>query len=206
MAHSVIPKEELEVFKALPEMKVVFDVGARTDTDYFEIHPEAEYHLFEPNPDFFIDLRIKVGDRKNVYLNNYGLGEVEGVFGYQNDIQAFTGGEAYGGIGNQILPIKTLDWYVKENKIEQIDFLKIDAEGYEYRVLLGGKSIIPKCKYIQYEHWNNKQEFHDLLESNFDMEYIGFRNVLCMNKELVDEKTRQNLKDFFKERKFSELA
>ena len=103
---------------------------------------------------------------------------VEGEFGYSDGTQAFEGGEAGGG-KDRILPVKTLDWYIKENNIIRIDFLKIDTEGYDYKVLLGGKEAIKLARYIQYEHWNNLQQFHDLLNEDFWMKYIGGRNVLC---------------------------
>ena len=48
--HTRIPTDELEFARTLKDVNVVFDVGARTDTDYFDIFPNAEFHLFEPNP------------------------------------------------------------------------------------------------------------------------------------------------------------
>ena len=59
MEHTLIPTEELEVFKALKNIKVVFDVGARVDIDYLNIFPKATHHLFEPNPEFFKELKEK---------------------------------------------------------------------------------------------------------------------------------------------------
>ena len=32
----------------------------------------------------------------------------------------------------------TLDEYVAENNIDKVDFIKLDVDGYEYRVILGG--------------------------------------------------------------------
>lgn len=177
-----IPKEEIEVFKSLKDIKVIFDVGARTDIDYIEIYPDVICHLFEPNPIFFKELKLRVGNKKNVYLNNFGLGDVEEKLNYYDFTQAFEKSESPL-IGNtQFLEIKTLDMYIKENNIKRIDFLKIDTEGYDYKVLLGGKEAIKLAKYIQYEHWDNLQQFHDLLGSDFDMKYIGYRNVLCTRK------------------------
>ena len=121
-----------------------------------------------------------MGDRKNVFLNNYGLGDIEGEFGYNNGNQAFNNGEASKQNDDQVLPIKTLDWYVKENNIKQIDFLKIDTEGYDFKVLLGGKEAIKLCRYIQFEHWSDKWEFYTLLNADFWMRDIGGRNILCL--------------------------
>ena len=81
-----------------------------------------------------------------------------------------------------IFPITTLDWYIDKYNIKRIDFLKIDAEGYDFKVLKGGQKAIDLARYIQYEHWDNKEQFHQLLGKDFDMEYIGGRNVLCKRK------------------------
>lgn len=179
MEHTKIPTEELEIFKSLKNIKVVFDVGARADVDYLELKPNIELHAFEPNPDFFEELKTKIGDRKNVYLNNYGLGDVEGEFEYNNSSQAFNNGECPPGSPDRKLPVKTLDWYVKEHKIKRIDFLKIDTEGYDYKVLLGGKEALKITRYIQFEHWDNVQAFHNLIGKDFWFKNIGYRNVLC---------------------------
>lgn len=176
--HTKIPQDELERFKNLPDIKVVFDVGARADTEYLDINPDIELHAFEPNPDFFKQLKEKVGDRK-AHLNNFALGDVSGVAVYNEARQGFTGGEEGTIITGELLPIRTLDGYMAEHGIEHIDFLKIDTEGYDFRVLLGGLKTIPKCRYIQYEHWNDQRRFHILLGQQFKMEYIGGRNVLC---------------------------
>lgn len=180
--HSKIPEEELNVFKSLKDIQVVFDVGARADVDYLDIFPDATFHLFEPNPIFFDELASKVGDRENVILNKYGLGDSFGYFSYFHPLQAFSGGEAFNGEGDEVLPIRTLDWYVEEYNIDRIDFLKIDTEGYDFKVLRGGKKAIDIARYIQYEHWDELEQFHKLLGKDFNMKYIGFRNVLCKKK------------------------
>ena len=178
--HTPLPPEELDILKKLAApFKVIIDVGARDDIDYFDIFPEAEFHLFEVNPEWFKQLEEKVGNRKNVYLNNYGLGDVEGTFSYNHSSQSLDGGEAWSGETDLKLPVKTLDWYIKEKGITQIDFLKIDTEGYDYKVLRGGEEALKMTRYLQYEHWNDLEQFHDLLEKDFNMEYVGFRNVLC---------------------------
>lgn len=176
---TLIPKEELVIFQKLSNIKIVFDVGTRIDIDYLNIKPKAEFHLFEPNPKFFEELKIRIGDRKNVYLNNYGLGDVDGMFGYNDNNQAFNGGQIAESTPHRILPIKTLDWYIKKYNIKRIDFLKIDTEGYDYKVLLGGMETIKLCRYIQFEYWNDRWKFYELLNNNFWMKDIGGRNVFC---------------------------
>lgn len=174
---------ELNVFKSLKNVKVVFDVGAREDIEYLKLKPKAEYHLFEPNPEFFDKLKAKVGDRKNVHLNNFGLGDEEVIIPYSVNQQAFEGGECnLEGGTSFILPIKTLNSYIEDNNITRIDFLKIDTEGYDFKVLQGGSKAVEMARYIQYEYWDKPQQFH-ILEDRFDMEYIGYRNVICRRRK-----------------------
>lgn len=176
--HTKIPQDELEVFKSLPDIKVVVDVGARADVEYLDLRPDIELHAFEPNPEFFAQLKEKIGDRQ-AHLNNFGLGDVKGELPYSDGRQGFVGGEEPTITQGRLLPVQTLDDYVYEKGIQQIDFLKIDTEGYDFKVLLGALNTIPKCRYIQYEHWNDLRRFHILLGQQFKMEYIGNRNVLC---------------------------
>lgn len=176
---ATLSKEELDEFAKLERVKVVFDVGTRTSIDYLEIRPNAEYHLFEPNPVYFEELKHLVGNRSNVYLNNYGLGDKEEELEYSKHLESFAGSEALPNReAGPLYPIKTLDWYVKEYLIYRIDFLKIDTEGMDYKVLLGGKEALKITKNVQYEYWDNKEQFADLL-GGFTCKDIGQRNILC---------------------------
>ena len=188
--HSEVSRSELDVFAELDDVQVVFDVGARMQmdsstvpsiVDYIKIHPNATYHLFEPNKVYADALREVTKDMKNVLINQYGLGRVRGIIPYSETKQAFSGGEI-GPLGGTPLPVKTLDWYVKKHNIERIDFLKIDTEGFDYNVLLGGKNSLKLCRYIQYEEWVNKEQFYKLLGKDFHMKEMGFRNVICVRK------------------------
>lgn len=206
MGHTLIPPEELDVFTKLEDIQVVVDVGARADTDYMRLKPHIELHAFEPHPEFFLELKEAMGERENVYLNDYGLGDEEGDFPYNDGVQGFVGGEAPVSEGARMLTVKTLDWYIQEKGITRIDFLKIDVEGYDFKVLLGGKKALKMTKYLQYEHWDDKEQFHKLLEKDFDMEYVGYRNVLCMSKKLVPKKTRSALSGYLKVMGYRHLA
>lgn len=208
MSYSPIPKEELDLFKQLKDLKVIFDVGARDDADYLEIWPDSEHHLFEPNPGFFEELLKKTRDRDNVFVNNFGLGDKNEERGYMDGQQTFVGSEALPQEGNardRLLPIKKLDDYCKEKGIKEIDFLKIDTEGFDYKVLVGGEETLKNTRFIQYEHWDDKDEFHLLLGDDFEMEYIGYRNVFCMSKTLVPQKEKERLIQYITQNKMAEL-
>ena len=48
--------------------------------------------------------------------------------------------------------------YINENKIERIDFVKIDTEGYEYEILKGLNNKFGIVNFIMFEH-----HYHDML-------------------------------------------
>lgn len=211
MKYSRIPKEELELFKQLRDLKVIFDVGARTDIYYLEIWPEAEHHLFEPNPEFFDELYEKVKGKSNVHANKYGLGDKNQVLGYINGLQSFIDSEAINSpyaVGNLLLPMKTLDTYLLETGVKQIDFLKMDTEGYELKILLGTTNWFHIIKFIQYEHWGkyNNLMIKGLLSEDFDTFNVGYRNTFCINKKLVNEEERARLMAYIADNRLGELS
>lgn len=184
----LLTKQEIEEFKQLTDVQVVFDVGARESIEYLELRPEASFHLFEPVVSVFHNLMNKVKALEpflgTVYLNNYALGDVIKSSSFNFYLQAFMDGVARPGWGGDAdLPIKTLDWYIESNNITRIDFLKIDTEGYDLKVLQGGKKAIELARYIQFEEWDNLEDFKSVLgENQWSIKDIGCRNFFCTRK------------------------
>ena len=61
-----------------------------------------------------------------------------------------------------------------ENQIEKIDLLKIDTEGFEYKVLLGLENKLKKTKLIHFEH-----HFDDMIIKKYKFKDIN--NLLLKN-------------------------
>jgi FkbM family methyltransferase len=169
MEMSTIPKKELDLFDSLEDIDVVFDVGARTDLDMFRIKPKAEYHLFEPNPDFYNVLsellknKNKDGLYDKVKVNPYGLGDKNEMLTYYTKTQSCIN-KAAGDNDHVHVKLARLDDYVDVNKIQKIDYLKIDTEGFDYKVMEGGiKTIKNKVRHIQFEYWSGVRRFLKLL-------------------------------------------
>lgn len=75
----------------------------------------------------------------------------------------------------------TLHDYLSKNGIKSINFLKIDTEGYEYKVLLGLKKYISRVHLIMFEH-------------HYDNMIIKNYNFSDINSLLVKNKFKQILK------------
>ena len=74
-----------------------------------------------------------------------------------------------------------LNDYLTEKKINKVDFLKIDTEGYEYETILGLKEKLKNVKLILFEHHYD----------NMILKKYKFRDI---NKILVDSNFLQILK------------
>ena len=210
MEHTRIPEAEIELFKQLSSLKVIFDVGARTDIDYLEIWPESEHHLFEPHPKFFEVLKEKVGNKPNVFLNNFGLGDRNEERGYHDNLQSFVGSWILsdGDARDRLLPLRNTASYINEHEINQIDFFKIDTEGFELKVLLGLIHHFGIIRFLQYEHSgkHNNDCIKGLLHDNFEIYDVGYRNSFCISKSLVHEGERDRLAKYIRDNNLSQLA
>ena len=71
--------------------------------------------------------------------------------------------------------VKRLDEFLNENKINEVDLLKIDTEGFEYKVLQSLGSDISKIKTIHFEH-----HFDDMIIKNYKLSDI--HNLLIKNE------------------------
>ena len=153
--------------KALEEVNepVIFDIGANIGTysswiARWSAAKNGKVYSFEPQRQVFQMLcaNMSINNIFNVYAFEKGLGlkkqkiqidEVDynltGSFGSfslnkQNPPEYKTTNK------KQTISIDTLDNFVKENKINKIDFIKIDAEGMDIDVINGGINTIKKFK------------------------------------------------------------
>ncbi|MEP5568782.1 MAG: FkbM family methyltransferase [Halioglobus sp.] len=121
----------------------VFDVGANKgqSTQLFQkIFPLAHVHSFEPVPQTFDILKSNVSLNSKLHLNNAGLGRSSGVVKFTSNLDTGNhrlGNEQDNSANSVEVLIKTGDVYCEENSVVNIDYLKIDTEGYDLDVLAG---------------------------------------------------------------------
>jgi len=170
-----IPPAELQIFELLKdEFKVIFDVGCRTDVSYYDLHPSGEYHLFEPNSSFVAELKRKIAllPPNKISVNNFGLSDTnQDNCVYYERSQSFLINPTIGGdvdTGKKF-SIRKLDDYVDQHGIKKIDFLKIDTEGFDYKVFQGGRKSLKKVRFLQFEYWDGVEKFYQLLGLRYDL-------------------------------------
>lgn len=157
--HQGLPKSEKALIKRClkdsPHDKVVaVDVGANIGlfTLTFAGLGYSEIHAFEPINETFTRLQ------KNIASNTFagkivpiclGLGEKEGFVEFEvsssspatNSISR-ADGQSLNNFEKRCISIASLDQYCDQNKIDCINFLKIDVEGMEILVLKGAQQLL----------------------------------------------------------------
>lgn len=149
--------------------KIIFDVGASDYSIFFE-EKEFEVHYFEPFIDPFLRLKEKNILNEKKHLINLGLSNKKENLPYFLEGSLFDRNMSKSIIGN--CEVVTGKEYCETNNIIKIDFLKIDVEGMETKVLLGFGDFLKNIRYIQFEYGiglrdagSNLKEIMDLLKS-----------------------------------------
>lgn len=127
------PQEEYafaEVLKKMRQCATMIELGS-----YWSFY-SIWFNKMVPNAKNFL---VEPENANMLYgINNFKLNKVKGKF-----TKAFVGKEA--GINNGI-PIICVDDFVSDNKIEFIDILHSDIQGFEYDMLLGASKTIKENK------------------------------------------------------------
>ena len=208
---------------------VIFDVGANSGQSimkYKKIFQNPTIHSFEPIKKEFELISTRFGNDKNIFLNNFALGDkaefkelnVTAKSSNSSFIKIKEGTEwldrrskdkktspqKYSEV--QKVKIETLDQYCRDKKIDQIDLLKIDTQGYEDKVLLGSQETINKNKvnviiveimfdnvYEKYFSFSDIEKFIkpsdfrmvgiDLMNNNLFSGLVFFADVYYFNKK-----------------------
>jgi FkbM family methyltransferase len=167
MSDILMPFEEEYFNKIKHNCKVIFDVGVGNFSVFFD-KEEFDVHYFEPHTKSFNEIKNREIKNKNSYINNFGLSNENNV------LPLYDEGSLYNRhLSNKIIDncvVKTGTEYCVDNNITNIDFLKIDVEGMETKVLLGFGDLLKNIRYIQFEYGiglrdagSNLKEIMDLL-------------------------------------------
>ena len=164
------------------DINIFIDIGAHhgdTISEFLEFFSINTIYAFEPSKENFDKLKVKkdeIEKNKSVRIKifPYGLGKKNDILplneiadGVSNTFNALNINSRYFkrkkfittlfGIKKFIknkVPTKIicLKDFIEQEKIDKIDFIKIDTEGFEFNILLGLESDIKKVKYILFEH------------------------------------------------------
>lgn len=146
-----------EYLLSVYRIKTVVDIGANSDPYGMFLPETTKIFAFEPNPIAFKKLQLNLKSRPNFETFKLGMSDRVGklILWDQKD----NSGSAMSSIYKQpleityklktkkrVVSVTTIDRFMKQKKLDSIDFLKIDTEGHEYKVLLGARKTLQQNK------------------------------------------------------------
>jgi len=155
-------KQWLKSYLEGKQSPVVLDVGANVGNytcDIFEVNPSSMVYAFEPHPATYSKLTDNMQKFSNNLFKSYnlGVGQEKGVlelFDYA-DKSGSSHASLYkdvitdlhkGEVESCKVEIIALDEFFSRESIQEVDLLKIDTEGNEYKVLLGANTLLKEKK------------------------------------------------------------
>ena len=156
----------------IKEDGIVFDIGANVGLltlPFAKKHvPNGKVFAFEPDMENYeqLEKNIQLNSLLNVYSYSIALQDDSSIKSINFYLRRAIDGDkltnrglstlekmSNHNISSNVIPCSTIDQIMNENKLFQIDFIKIDVEGSEFKVLTGGISTIEKYKpVIMYEY------------------------------------------------------
>jgi FkbM family methyltransferase len=156
--------------KKISNNPIIVDVGANEGQSikrFKNLFDSPVIHSFEPIKEEFEKIRQKYQNDKNIFLNNYALGETETTKEF--NITKKSGNSSFNNVNQgtkwiearsreykttekeyvqekRSIGIDTLENYFLNNDLKKIDLLKIDTQGYEDKILEGSLSLIKEKK------------------------------------------------------------
>ncbi|MCB1356430.1 MAG: FkbM family methyltransferase [Maritimibacter sp.] len=165
---------------AVVHPKCVFDVGANEGEWALltrMLHPDCNVHCFEIVPSTSEILKRNISGDPHIVANAVGLSDEPGTLTISvsstssttataNPIQGMKFHEGYYDQHHEC-EVTTGAAYVRENDIGRIDFLKIDVEGMDLRVLKGFGAHLERVRAVQFEYGIFNISSRDLLVDFF---------------------------------------
>lgn len=213
----------IQVFDAADYL-VVLDIGANCGRFSLELALKLKnlnrlykIYAFEPNPSVYKRLVYNLGLNKNIsqniILKNIGVGDKNKTVELQAPFRNRGAGSMVRNYQNEpaekfSVEIISIDDFVENNRIAQVDLIKIDIEGYEPLALKGAEKTIAKffpTIFIEIILANS-------LDNGFPEDYIYyfFKNK-GYHLYLIDEETQSlidviNIEDFISRPSFNLLC
>jgi FkbM family methyltransferase len=193
----VVPKEVIA--KYIPQNPIIIEAGAHIGLDTADLinyFPQGKIYAFEPVPDLFLQLSERVRLYKNVQCYPVALGNQVGEV-----VMYISSGVSDGSssilrpkdhlidhpdvLFDQTIhaPCTTLDEWAKVNKIEKVDLLWLDMQGYELNALKAGLSVLENVRAI-YAEVNLKETYEGAPLYSELREWLETRNFKVEVEEI----------------------
>jgi len=169
---------------------VIVDIGANVGEFSIAVAPYAKQVIaFEPDPLVQEALNANLTRFENVIVEPIALSNMSGSVPFylstKNADSSFVKPMKYSGIIQ--VKAQTLDEYIGYKSIDRIDFLKLEAEGWEPEVLEGGKKALYITKEVCVDAGPEREGISTVPEVQAALENAGF-DVHCYGNMVLGKK------------------
>lgn len=134
---------------------IIFDIGASDGSwtkQALAIWPQARFHCFEPLAARRTAMQRLVAERPGqITHHSIGVSDADGELSLGVAEGLWASSFAYKGVSEQSVPVRSLDSLLQTGEIVAPNFIKIDVQGFERRVIAGGAATIAHCDFILME-------------------------------------------------------
>jgi len=135
----------------LSEGMIGIDIGASNGVLSLKmakhVGDTGKIYAFEPSKERFemLEKHIKLNNVKNIVAENKGISNEHSFQNIEEPGLVRMDEKKHEPVSNRA-EIVTLDAYVKREGLKSVDFIKIDTDGFEYKILTGGEDTLKKFK------------------------------------------------------------
>jgi FkbM family methyltransferase len=180
-----------KLFELCKKDSIVFDIGVNigcTALRMSQICSEGRVYGFEPDKQNFsacmdnINLNPQV---RNLQLSPIALGSESGMVSMTVTEPRNRGGNHISATSNLSqseadIPMVSLDAFVANQHISQINVIKIDTEGFEFKILQGAKVCLTKFKpslFIELNHGNLQRQGDSATAMIQLLNQLGYKKI-----------------------------
>lgn len=134
---------------------VIFDIGASDGgwtAQALRVWPEANVHCFEPlavRARSLAELAARFPGR--ITHHSVGVSDADGELSLGVTADLWGSSFAYKGASAQTAKVRTLDSMLAEGAVPKPNLVKLDVQGFEQRVITGGRDALAACDFILME-------------------------------------------------------
>lgn len=133
-------KKQVKALSYVKQFRTALDCGGHCALWAFNLaHQFKQVHAFEPTPLHQKCFALNTVGLTNIELHPVALGKAPGSVSMNTEVGS-SGNTTVGGKGD--IPMITLD----SLGLVDVDFVKIDVEGFEANIILGGERLFKTCR------------------------------------------------------------
>jgi len=145
------PKTSKIIKNFLSEGMTSIDIGASNGVHSLRmakcVGETGKVYAFEPSRERFDYLmkNININNVRNIIAENKGISNEHSFQNIKETGFVRMDNKKHDPVFNRA-EIVTLDAYVKKNNLKDVDFIKIDTDGWEYKIISGAEEVLKKYK------------------------------------------------------------